>query len=233
MTGTLKQRFDAWQRRLTERIGTDLGTAEARKAARLHYLFVDHGWLRVLWRNFHRIAPGVYRSNQPTASQLQAVQDRVGLKSVLNLRGKSKQSFYLFESEACRTLGLTLVDLPLSARNAPSLAALEQLVALLQGMEKPMLIHCKSGADRTGLAAALYLLVIEGQPIEVARRQLSFRYIHVANSPAGVQDHLLRVYEAAFRQSGIGFLDWMRTQYDPAELTASFARWRAGDRSLT
>ena len=70
-------------------------------------------------------------------------------------------------------------------------------------------------------------------PIEVARRQLSFRYIHVANSPAGVQDHLLRVYEAAFRKSGIGFLDWMRTQYDPAELTASFARWRAGDRSLT
>ena len=233
MSGTLKQRLAAWQRRLTERIGSDISTPEARKAARLHYNLVDHGWLRVLWRNFHRIAPGVYRSNQPSGSQLHAIHARVGLRTVLNLRGASKQSFYLFEAVACRDLGLELVDLPLSASQAPPLARLEELITLLQTMPKPFLIHCKSGADRTGLAAALYLLLVEKQPIEVAKRQLSFRYIHVANSPAGVQDHLLRVYEQAFRQSGIGFLDWMRKDYDPAEVTASFARWRAGDRSLT
>ena len=233
MAGTLKKRLEAWQRRLTERIGTDISTPEARQAARVHYNFVDHGWLRVLWRNFHRVGHGVYRSNQPSGSQLHAIHAKVGLRTVLNLRGKSRQSFYLFESEACRKLGLTLVDLPLSASQAPPLAGLEQLVTLLQTMEKPFLIHCKSGADRTGLAAALYLLLVEKQPIEMAKRQLSFRYIHVAKSPAGVQDHLLRVYEQAFRQSGIGFLDWMRSAYDPAEVTASFARWRAGDRSLT
>ena len=233
MSGTLKQRLAAWQRRLTERIGTDISTPEARKAARLHYNLVDHGWLRVLWRNFHRIAPGVYRSNQPSGSQLHAIAAKVGLRTVLNLRGASKQSFYLFEAVACRDLGLELVDLPLSAIQAPPLARLEELFTLLQTMQKPFLIHCKSGADRTGLAAALYLLLVEKQPIEVAKRQLSFRYIHVANSPAGVQDHLLRVYEQAFRESGIGFLDWMRKDYDPAQVTASFARWRAGDRSLT
>ena len=106
------------------------------------------------------------------------------------------------------------------------------LISHMQTMPKPVLIHCKSGADRTGLAAALYLLVIEGQPIEVAKRQLSFRYIHVSYTATGILDHFLRVYEDAFRDSGIGFLEWMRTAYDPAELTASFARWRAGDRSL-
>ena len=233
MAGTLKQRLEAWQRRLTERIGGDIATPEARRAARLHYQWVDHGFLRVLWRNFHAIAPGIYRSNQPSGSQLGAIHARVGLRTVLNLRGQSKHSFYLFETEACRDLGLTLVDLPLSASQAPSVARLEQLVTLLETMEKPFLIHCKSGADRTGLAAALYLLLVEKQPIEVAKRQLSFRYIHVAKSPAGIQDHFLRVYERAFRHSGIGFLDWMRTVYDPVEVTASFARWRAGDRSLT
>ena len=233
MSGTLKQRLEAWQRRLTERVGSDISTPEARRAAHKHYQWVDHGFLRVMWRNFHRIAPGVYRSNQPSGSQLRAIHARVGLRTVLNLRGTSKQSFYLFESEACRELGLELVDLPLSASQAPALAKLEQLITHLHTMPKPFLIHCKSGADRTGLAAALYLLLVEKQPIEVAKRQLSFRYIHVANSPAGVQDHLLRVYEQAFRDSGTGFLDWMRNAYDPAQVTASFARWRAGDRSLT
>ena len=232
MAGTLKRRLEAWQRRLTERIGSDISTPAARRAAHKHYLWVDHGFLRVMWRNFHRIAPGVFRSNQPSGSQLRAIHARVGLKTVLNLRGKSRQSFYLFEAEVCREIGLDLVDLALSASHAPPLAGLEQLVERLATMEKPVLIHCKSGADRTGLAAALYLLLVEQQPIEVAKRQLSFRYIHVAKSPAGVQDHVLRVYERAFRRSGIGFLDWMRTGYDPAAVTASFARWRAGDRSL-
>ena len=233
MGGTLKQRLEAWQRRLTERVGNDISSPEARRAAKVHYQWVDHGFLRVMWRNFHRIAPGVYRSNQPSGSQLHAIHAKVGLRTVLNLRGTSKQSFYLFEAEACRELGLQLVDLSLSASHPPPRARLEELIALFHSMPKPFLIHCKSGADRTGLAAALYLLVIEKQPIEVAKRQLSFRYIHVANSPAGVQDHLLRVYEQAFRSSGIGFLDWLHTDYDPAKVAASFLRWRAGDRSLT
>ena len=233
MAGSLKKRLDDWQRRLTERIGSDIGTPRARRAARLHYLFIDHGWLRVLWRNFHQIAPGVYRCNQPSDRQLRAIHARVGLKSVLNLRGPSRRSFHLFEAETCRALGLTMVDLSLSASKAPTLDRLEQLVHHLQTLPKPFLIHCKSGADRTGLAAALYLLLIEGKPIAEAKAQLSFRFLHVANSPAGVQDHLLRVYEAAWARSGIGFLDWVRTAYDPVELTAAFARWRAGDRSLT
>ena len=232
MAGTLKKRLDAWQRQLSERYGSDISTPEARRAAWRHYQWIDHGFLRVLWRNFHQIAPGVYRSNQPSAAQLRAIHEKVGLKTVLNLRGASKQSFYLFETEACRELGLDLVDLPMSARRAPPLAALEQLIVQMRTLEKPYLIHCKSGADRTGLAAALYLLLIEGQPIEVAKRQLSFRYIHLSSTATGILDHFLRVYEHAFRQSGIGFLDWMRSAYDPDELTASFARWRAGDRSL-
>ena len=232
MIGTLKNRLDAWQQRLSNRIGSDISTAKARRAAWTHYLWIDHGFLRVLWRNFHQIAPGVYRSNQPSDAQLRAVHRRHNLTQVLNLRGASKQSFYLFEAETCGDLGLELVNMPMSARQAPTRDGLEALVSRLQSLKKPCLIHCKSGADRTGLAAALYLLVVEGQPIAVAKRQLSLRYIHISFVSTGILDHLLRVYEQAFNQSGIGFLDWVRRDYDPAALTASFARWRAGDRRL-
>jgi protein tyrosine phosphatase (PTP) superfamily phosphohydrolase (DUF442 family) len=232
MSGPLKRRLEAWQRQLTAKIGGDISTAETRRAAKWHYQLVDHGFLRVMWRNLHRIAPGVYRSNQPSAGQLAALRARLGLKTVLNLRGQSQQSFYLFEAETCARLGITLLDLSLSASQAPTLDKLEALHDLLQGAEKPLLIHCKSGADRTGLAAVMYLLVIEKQPFAVARRQLSFRYLHVANSPAGIQDHILRHYAVAYDATGIGFMEWLRRDYDPAAITASFARWRAGDRSL-
>ena len=232
MIGTLKDRLGAWQRRLTARVGGDISTDAARRAARWHYALVDHGFLRALWRNLHQIAPGVYRSNQPSDRQLLALHQRVGLKSVLNMRGKSQNSFYLFEAEACAALGIELIDLPMSASVAPTRERLEQVIAALHTMPKPFLIHCKSGADRTGLAAVLYQLLVEGRPYPEARRQLSLRYLHVENSPAGVQDHLLRWYEAAQGRTGIGFMDWLRTAYDPALVTASFARWRAGDRDL-
>lgn len=232
MIGTLKDRLHAWQRKLTARIGGDISSPEARRAAKWHYRLVDHGFLRVWWRNLHEIAPGVFRSNQPSGRQLAALQRKIGLRSVLNLRGASRNSFYLFEAEVCKARGVALIDLSMSASQAPSRETLEQLLVILQNAQKPLLIHCKSGADRTGLAAVLYLLVIEGRPLEQAKRQLSFNYLHVANSPAGVQDHFLRCYEKAQRDTGIGFLDWMRHVYDPQQVTASFARWRAGDRDL-
>lgn len=232
MIGALKQRLEAWQQRLKASFDGDISTPEARKAARRHYSLVDHGFLRVLWRNLYQVAPGVWRSNQPSDLQIAELHRKIGLKTVVNLRGGTKQSFHLFEEEACTALGITLIDLPMSASIAPSRAAVEQLIAQFHTMEKPALIHCKSGADRTGLAAALYQLVIEGKPIEVAKKQVSLKFLHVANSPAGIQDHFLRTYEAAFRKTGVSFMEWLQTDYDPAALTASFARWRAGDREL-
>lgn len=232
MSGPLKTRLVAWQRRLSARIGGDITSPEARRAAGWHYSLVDHGFLRVWWRNLHQIAPGVYRSNQPLARQLVALHAELGLRTVLNLRGQSQQSFYLFEAETCARLGITLIDLSLSASQAPPVDKLETLYAVLQAAQKPLLIYCKSGADRTGLAAVMYLLMIEGQPLDVARRQLSFRYLHVARSPAGIQDHILRHYTAAHARTGVGFMDWVREGYDPAAITASFAQWRAGVRDV-
>jgi protein tyrosine phosphatase (PTP) superfamily phosphohydrolase (DUF442 family) len=230
MSGKIKTRLEDWQRQLTARIGGDIGSPEARKAAGLHYHFVDHGFLRVMWRNLHQIGPGVYRSNQPSARQLQRLHRQLGLRTVLNLRGASRQSFHLFETETCARLGIDLVDLAMSARQAPSRAVLVELHQALRDLPRPLLIHCKSGADRTGLAAVMYQLLVARQPYAMARRQLSFRYLHVARSAAGIQDHILRHYETAFAQTGIGFMDWVQRDYDPAEVTESFARWRAGFR---
>ena len=50
-------------------------------------------------------------------------------------------------------------------------------VKLIDQAPKPILIHCESGADRTGLVSALYRLS-RGQPLAVAEQELSPRYGH-------------------------------------------------------
>ena len=232
MFSALKDWLHDLQRRLTARFGNDISTPDARRAAWWHFQLMDHAFLRVFWTNLHQIAPGVWRSNQPSPGRLRYWHVKLGLRSVLNLRGESLQGFYLFEEEACRETGMALYNLQLYAKKPPSREKLEQLFDLFQTMPKPLLFHCKSGADRTGLAAALYLLTIENRPLAEARRQLSWHYLHVENSPAGIQDHLLRLYAQAFATNGISFRDWLHSGYDPAAVFASFLRWRAGDRSL-
>lgn len=232
MIGALKDRLLVLQRRLTATFGTDISTPEARRAAWWHFQLMDHAFLRVFWTNLHRIAPGVWRSNQPSPDRLRRWHKRHGLLSVLNLRGKSAQGFYLFEAEVCQKLGMSLIDLQLYAKWPASRETLETLIDRFRTLEKPFLFHCKSGADRTGLAAAIYLLVIEGRPIAEAQRQLSFRYLHVENSRAGIQDHILRLYAHAFAATGVSFPDWLAQSYDPDVIGASFLRWQQGDRSL-
>ncbi|MEO6298774.1 MAG: tyrosine-protein phosphatase [Paracoccaceae bacterium] len=232
MISAIKDRLHDLQRRLTARFGKDISTPDARRAAWWHFQLMDHAFLRIFWTNLHQVAPGVWRSNQPSPGRLRRWHVKLGLRSVLNLRGESSQGFYLFEEEACRETGMALYNLQLYAKQPPSREKLKQLLDLFQTIPKPMLFHCKSGADRTGLAAALYLLTIENCPIAEAQRQLSRRYLHVENSRAGIQDHLLRLYARAFADTGISFRDWLHSGYDPAVVSASFLRWQAGDRSL-
>lgn len=132
--------------------------------------------------NFATVATGlVYRSNQPTPERLAAYTKAVGLKSVLNLRGADMGAgWYRAERQAAADLGLTLIDFPMAANRELTQAESAALLDILRNAPKPLLIHCKSGSDRTGLAAVLYLALVLGQDEELAERQLSIRYGHFA-----------------------------------------------------
>lgn len=227
MIRQIHQRLKDYQGRLTSRFGSDISTPAARRAAKLHFQLSDHAFLRVWWTNLAKVAPGVWRSNQPSPARL-ARHAAQGIKTVINLRGEVHQSFWLFEREACSALGMTLHDIGFSARQAPKRPMLLELHRLLTTAEKPMLLHCKSGADRTGLAAALYLIWVEGRPLAEAQEQLSMRYMHLSTGRTGILDHFLRHYGRVHAATGISLIDWITTQYDRTELTASYKRWQAG-----
>lgn len=229
MANPLKTRMLNLQARLAVAYGTDISSPKARRAAWWHFMLMDHAFLRGWWTNLDEVAPGVWRSNQPSPARFREYRDRLGITTVLNLRGTPRQGFYLFEVEACRQLGLTLQDVALSARRAPPKQTLLDLLDLLPRLEKPFLIHCKSGADRTGLVAALYLLEVEHRPLVEAKRQLSFRYLHLKSTSTGILDHFLTLYEA--EASGSSIRAWIEQDYDPDHLTASFAALRKGPKA--
>lgn len=222
----LRQRLRAYKLDL-EASAQDMDAPSARRRAWMHYMIFDHAVLRLLWSNFAQIAPGVFRANHPSPDRL-AKYAAQGIKTIINLRGASKGPHYLLEREKAEELGLKMVDLRnLNARQAP---AREDLLAVLDAMrnaEKPMLLHCKSGADRTSLAAVLYLLVVEKTSVAQARKQFSVRFIHFKWTKTGVLDHILDTYEAAQAETGIGFEDWLRNQYDADAVQASFDAGRA------
>jgi hypothetical protein len=87
-------------------------------------------------------------------------------------------------------------------------------------MRFPALLHCKSGADRAGLAAGLVLL-FEGRTAGEAARQLSWRHLHIAGSPTGILDAFFRMY-AAEGEGRLPFLDWVRAEYHEEALRQRF-----------
>ena len=89
-------------------------------------------------------------------------------------------------------------------------------------IEYPVLFHCKSGADRAGFLAALYMLVIEQVPVPEARKQLSLRFWHIKQSKTGILDAVFDAYLTQTRETGKPFLDWVREDYDPETLKAQF-----------
>lgn len=136
------------------------------------------GWLR-LGGNFHAVIAGtLYRSAQPDAADLARWQARHGLRSVLNLRGASDSGWYRDEVAASARLGLVHADFAMKDNAPLDPDRARALIALIDALPKPVLIHCKAGADRTGLASALYLAT-HGATEPRAEAQLSFRYGHV------------------------------------------------------
>lgn len=196
--------------------------AGRRRASRYHF-WADHEVLRHPWPNFDEIAPGVFRSNHPTRARFKSYAAR-GIKTILTLRGGKNRPHHLLEVEACRDFGLIFECVPMSARHAPKVHQLSAVFEVLDRIERPFLMHCKSGADRTGLVSAIYLLHYENAPLEHARRQLSFRYIHIRRTQTGVLDFFLESFAARHAETGIGIRDWIMTEYDEAALTAAFAQ---------
>ncbi|RUO99376.1 MAG: protein tyrosine phosphatase [Hyphomicrobium sp.] len=196
-------------------------TPLVRARAWLDLMLADHGVLRLVYMNRHRVSDRVWRSAQPTPHGL-AREKRRGIRTILCVRGSFPFRPWPLEQEACHRHGLDLYKVHLRGREAPEQHELLALTDLLASAEYPMLIHCKSGADRSGFVAAVYLLTMEGRSAEEALRQLSLRYGHLRTSRAGILREVITTYRDEGEARGLGFVDWVKTGYNRDAVIASF-----------
>jgi protein tyrosine/serine phosphatase len=200
----------------------DLATPAGRRRARRELVWGDHGFLRVRFRNLHRISEEMFRANQPSPEHIKRYAKELGLKTILNLRGTSPRGHYVLEKEACERHGIKLVDFQVFSREIPPPAAILETKTLFDSIAYPALMHCKSGADRAGIMAVLYQHFRGGQTIEKALEQLSSKYLHIRHGKTGVLDFFFETYLREGKPAGLSFTQWVEKGYDPAELKRSF-----------
>lgn len=114
---------------------------------------------------FRQVAPGLYRGGQPTPAGFQFLKWR-GIKTVINLRGEND------EKGLVEQLGMKYVSLPISPGKRVSDEAIQAFLAVIRNPQnRPVFVHCRRGADRTGAMIGFYRIVDEGWSGRAAYRE--------------------------------------------------------------
>jgi len=187
--------------------------------------------VRVLFvGNTHTVHPGrVYRSAQLSGGDLGDYVRKHGIRTIVNLRGcNAPIDWYKNECLLSHQLNLSQEDVTLSANRLPSISELRRLIEVLDRSQYPLVLHCKQGADRTGLASALYLMMFTDTDYAIARKQCGPRYAHLPLLSTVAMDRFFDMYEAWLDVRGVGhskshIRKWALTDYRPEPAPAALS----------
>ena len=202
--------------------GLDLNNPKDRKQAYRDLIWGDHGFLRLRFTNRHDLGGDMFRENQPSPKRIAQLAQE-GIKTIINLRGPSPKGFYLLEKEACAEHGIELIDFRVYSRDVHTKEKIRAAKALFESITYPALMHCKSGADRTGFMGVLYRHFHMGDSIEAAlARELTLKKLHVRQGKTGMLDFFFEDYLRISETRDISFLDWVESDYDPVDVKSRF-----------
>ena len=139
-----------------------------------------------------------YRSGQLDKATLARVIQEYKIKSILNLLGtRQDKSRYADKLQFLRRSESSITTTESARGQIVNSNRIDEMLKILRDAPKPILVHCKNGADRSGLVAAIYLAEIQGVAFEEAIGQLSLYYGHFPwlISETGAMDESFRSYE--------------------------------------
>src|SRR5207245_2536743 len=110
---------------------------------------------------FGAVQPGrFFRSAQLSGPALAGKLREHRVRTVLNLRGSHPElAWYRDERAATLEAGATQVDIPLSSCEWMSRAQARAVLEVLETAERPLLVHCFHGSERTALVSAFAVLL--------------------------------------------------------------------------
>lgn len=141
--------------------------------------------------NFHPITHGeAYRSAQLDRDELEYYIKKYNIKSILNLRGKNQDApWYMEEKKVSAKHNVQHYDVSLSVSHEPTEDDVRKLMEIFKHAPRPILIHCQAGADRSGLVAAMWKVIVDKEPKSEAWKQLSILYGHLPIGKTTAADH--------------------------------------------
>lgn len=157
--------------------------------------------------NFFVVDDGnFYRSRQLSADRLEHYINLFKIRTVVNLRKSAARTNEGQSEEAlCKRLGVDFNNVPMNAKRMPSKETLHAILDIFDHAPRPIYIHCKSGADRTGLIAALWVIDKMRRSKPEAAQQLATAYGHSPwRLPA--MDFFLSIWEGR---------EWLFSDYNP------------------
>ena len=156
----------------------------------------EHNFINLFWFNFHKVDEGIYRSAQLTPWRLKKIIKKYNIKTIINLRGNNKNYMYQKEKEICKKMGVDYFTVSLSSRNPSKIKKeeLKKLIYILKNAKKPLLFHCKAGADRTGFTAVLWHIINKKDKNWAIKKELKLKYGYISCSKAGIVKEIFKKY---------------------------------------
>jgi protein tyrosine/serine phosphatase len=162
-----------------------------------------YGGYLLLTGNVHTITEGeAYRSAQLDRSQLTRHIKQYNIKSIINLRGENKgDEWYDDEIAVSKEFGVAHYNAGLSANHEPNEEQLRELLRVFSVAPRPVLIHCAYGADRSGLAAAMWKMIVDHASKAEAKKQITILYGHIPIGSTRAMDDFFERWSAKMTET--------------------------------
>jgi tyrosine-protein phosphatase SIW14 len=116
--------------------------------------------------NFGRVTESLYRGGQPTSDGFKTLH-AMGVGMVVNLRDDRAEM--ATEQRQVESLGMKYIGIPWSASHKPSSAQVVEFLDLIRANPNTKIyVHCRRGADRTGVMIAAYRIAVEHKSVAEA-----------------------------------------------------------------
>ncbi len=116
--------------------------------------------------NLHRVSEHLYRGAQPTAAGIRQL-ETLGVRTIINLRTSDTDGHLLAAS------GLAYEHIPMTAWQPRDGDVVQFLRIVGEESRGPVFLHCRRGADRTGMMVAIYRIAVQGWDKEQAVAEMT------------------------------------------------------------
>lgn len=131
--------------------------------------------------NFGRVSDSLFRGAQPTAAGIRALRE-MGVSVVINFRNENDE--IASEQRQVESTGMKYVSIPWSGSDTPSNRQVAQFLDLVRGNpDAKIFVHCKAGADRTGVMVAAYRIAVEHEAANEAVAEMHQYHYHAFSLP--------------------------------------------------